>query len=95
MLRRAAVFWKLVLIPFPFQRLLSDPAYDGYALQPGSRLQTPDDAIDLAPDEFLPFGDNTHSSLDGRYFGGVPLPALVGPAFFVYWPIGPHFGPCR
>ncbi len=81
--------------PYPFQRLLSEPGYDGYALQPHSRLATPSDSIALAPDEFLPFGDNTHSSLDGRYFGGVPLPALVGPAFFVYWPFGPHFGSCQ
>ena len=84
-----------VTSPYPFQRLLSEPGYDGYALQPNSRLATASDSIDLAPDEFLPFGDNTHSSLDGRYFGGVPLPALVGPAFFVYWPFGPHFGTCQ
>lgn len=84
-----------VTAPYPFRRLLEDPAYDGYALQPASLLRTSADAIPLADDAFLPLGDNTHSSLDGRYFGGVSLRALVGPAFCVYWPLGPHFGRCQ
>lgn len=32
-------------------------------------------------------GDNTRSSLDSRYWGGVPLPNLKGKAFVRYWPL--------
>ncbi len=93
--RRLVADGRAVEEPYPFRRLLEGEGYDGYALQPMSKLRTEADAIGLAADQFLPFGDNTHSSLDGRYFGGVSVEALVGPAFFVYWPFGPHFGVCR
>jgi len=49
----------------------------------------------LEPDQFLPMGDNTFSSLDGRYFGPVRLPELIGPAFMVYWPFTPRWGRTR
>jgi len=93
--RRLVADGQAVEEPYPFRRLLEEEGYDGYALQPMSKLRTETDAIELGVDKFLPFGDNTHSSLDGRYFGGVSVEALVGPAFFVYWPLGPHFGVCR
>lgn len=79
-----------------FVKDFKDPAYyDGYLLRPDSLLRTPADAISIPAGHFLPFGDNTRSSLDGRYFGPVSTRALVGPAFLVYWPFTPHFGPCR
>jgi signal peptidase I len=78
--------------PFAFRRQVSDPKYRGYVPRPGSRLPTEDAEIRLGPGQFLPFGDNTYSSLDGRYFGPVAESALVGPAFFVYWPFGEHWG---
>jgi len=46
----------------------------------------------LQADEFLPMGDNTFSSLDGRYFGPLRLTELVGPAFMIYWPLSPRWG---
>jgi signal peptidase I len=82
-----------VTAPACFEMLATDPAYAGYVTRPGSLLQSPTDALEIPSDRFLPLGDNTYSSLDGRYFGPVPLSALVGPAFFVYWPFRPHFGP--
>ena len=81
--------------PFPFRRLLEDPAYHGYVTRPGSRLNREDAEIQLGEKQFLPFGDNTTSSLDGRYFGPVTEQALVGPSFFVYWPFGAHWGHSR
>lgn len=78
--------------PFPFKRLLTDPRYVGYTLQSGSRLETVTDSINVGADEFLPFGDNTRSSLDGRYFGGVPRKDLLGPAFMVFWPFTSRWG---
>ncbi len=81
--------------PFPFRRLVENPAYHGYVPRSGSRLDSEDAEIRLGAKQFLPFGDNTYSSLDGRYFGPVTQQALVGPSFFVYWPFGAHWGLSR
>ncbi len=81
--------------PYPFHRLLTDPRYVGYHLQPGAQLASKDDKVPLGTGEFLPFGDNTRSSLDGRYFGGVPRSDLLGPAFMVFWPFTSHWGLAR
>jgi signal peptidase I len=81
--------------PFPFKRLVTDTRYHGYVQRPGSLLNSDTAEIRLGEKQFLPFGDNTTSSLDGRYFGPVTEKALVGPSFFVYWPFGPHWGPTR
>lgn len=59
---------------------------------PRPKLATPDDELHLGPGEYLPMGDNSASSLDGRYFGGIPQRNLVGPAFAVYWPFTPRWG---
>ncbi len=91
--RRLVVDGKPITEPEPFRRQVADPRYRGYTTRPGSRLPTPADEIQVGPRQFLPFGDNTFSSLDGRYFGPVSEKALVGPSFFVYWPLGPHWGP--
>jgi signal peptidase I len=54
----------------------------------------------LSPDEFFMMGDNSPHSLDGRLWPNtrgaknrhaVPRSALVGKAFFVYWPHGIPF----
>lgn len=79
--------------PWPFKRQVTDSAYRGYVPRNHSRLNDEDAEIRLGDNQFLPFGDNTYSSLDGRYFGPVSEKALVGPSFFVYWPLGPHWGP--
>lgn len=81
--------------PYPFKRLVTDPGYRGYVTRPGSLLDREAAEIRVGAGQFLPFGDNTTSSLDGRYFGPVPEKALVGPSFFVYWPFGPHWGLSR
>lgn len=81
--------------PFPFKRQVADPAYRGYTTRPNSLLNRATDEILVGERQFLPFGDNTYSSLDGRYFGPVTEQALVGPSFFVYWPLGQHWGMSR
>lgn len=43
--------------------------------------------IDVPRDKIYVFGDNTNSSLDSRYWGGVPIRNLKGRAFFRYWPL--------
>lgn len=49
-------------------------------------LNDENDLVELSDEEYLFFGDNTMSSLDGRYFGGVHRSSVIGPAFAVYWP---------
>lgn len=48
--------------------------------------------LKLSPTQYLPCGDNTRSSLDGRYFGAIEQKRIVGPACFVYWPFGKRWG---
>jgi signal peptidase I len=45
-------------------------------------------------DYFLPLGDNSADSYDGRYFGFVPEDNLIGQALIVYWSRIPD-GPVR
>ncbi|NCD32813.1 MAG: signal peptidase I [Spartobacteria bacterium] len=83
--------------PYPFERLLTAPGYYGYILPtPPSGLDmaisTVRNEVTLTDEQFLPLGDNTRSSLDGRYFGGVEKKDLLGPAFAVYWPFGRRWG---
>lgn len=49
----------------------------------------------VPPDTYLPMGDNSRYSLDGRNFGPVREKNLLGPALVVYWPFLPHFGLIR
>jgi signal peptidase I len=58
--------------------------------------------IELLDDQFLPMGDNSAQSLDGRYWGHVDRDLLVGKALMVYWthpwswpPFWPEFGRIR
>ena len=81
--------------PWPFRRQVEDPAYRGYVTRDAARLNREAAQISVGAGQFLPFGDNTYSSLDGRYFGPVPEKALVGPSFFVYWPFGTRWGRSR
>lgn len=41
---------------------------------------------------FMVMGDNTHNSLDSRYFGEIDSNAIIGKQFFVYWPLTKRFG---
>lgn len=50
----------------------------------------------LGEGEYLALGDNSRQSWDSRGWGPVPSTSnLVGPALFVYWPFGQHFGLIR
>lgn len=46
----------------------------------------------VGEDRFLPMGDNTANSQDGRYFGDVDRRNILGKCFIVYWPITDRFG---
>jgi signal peptidase I len=88
--------------PYPFHRLLTDKdeGYIGYTLphkQPDAQafIGSSGDKKVLGPRSYLPLGDNTAFSLDGRYFGPVDRDSLVGPAFMVYWPFTKRWGPVQ
>lgn len=74
-----------------FNKIFHDKNYDGYVLGDPRvypiRIEKTDDSITLAGDQYLFFGDNTKESLDGRYFGPVNRRQILGPAFFVCWPL--------
>jgi signal peptidase I len=71
------------------------PGYEGYQLARGmgaEYLASTNDIVKLAARQYLGFGDNTLNSYDSRYWGPVPESSLVGPAWFVYWPLSSRWG---
>jgi len=80
-----------------FQRIYSGrDGYFGYVtpgpLPPPCCIRTPEDVYYVPPKHYFVLGDNSRSSFDGRFWGGVPERALVGRAIFVYWPFTKRFG---
>lgn len=50
-------------------------------------LSTTEDKIVLGEHEYLTLGDNTTSSLDGRYYGPISEDKIFGRISRVYWPL--------
>jgi signal peptidase I len=84
-----------------FERIYSlENDYHGYVLPESSVFYgTPARFINsrarsyTVPREHLfVLGDNSRSSLDGRFWGSLPQRDLVGRAVFVYWPFTKRFG---
>lgn len=71
-----------------------DSHYSGHVSLPhlAPIFQDRPQGIKIPADEFLPMGDNTMNSQDGRAFGTVPSNFIIGKSFFVYWPITERFG---
>jgi signal peptidase I len=67
---------------------LTDQNYNGHVLMTDPRcyLRTEGDSIEVRPQHYLVFGDNTVSSYDSRYWRDVPQENFIGKALFVYWP---------
>jgi len=88
---------KKVTDPYAFRRQVEGEGYHGYRYPEvgaagGCALGSHLPPLALGPRDYLPMGDNTLSSLDGRYFGPVDRSRIIGPAFVVYWPFGAHWG---
>lgn len=65
-----------------------DPRYPNPILQAGESFRVP-------PGEYLPLGDNSRNSLDGRYWGTVPARDMVGRPLFIYYPFTRRWGPAQ
>lgn len=68
--------------------------YNGY-IQAGNFTAGGINTVKLNEDQYFACGDNQRNSLDSRYWGPVPRQNLVGPAFFIYWPVSASWGPAR
>ncbi len=88
--------------PYSLRRVLHDPAewYSLYSKRARGSNNTPEAKFELGPDEFLMLGDNSPRSQDSRVWPNsrgarhrhaVPRSALVGRAFYIYWPHGIPF----
>jgi signal peptidase I len=80
-----------------FQRIYSrQNGYNGYVIPetfPAPRyLHAPTDIYTVPSKHLFVLGDNSVSSLDGRFWGSLPKKDLVGRAVFIYWPFTPRFG---
>ncbi len=79
-----------------FRRIYScQNGYNGYVIPdfpPAKYFRTPTDVYTVPPDEFFVLGDNSRSSLDGRFWGSFPRRSLIGRAIVVYWPFSERFG---
>ena len=77
-----------------FERIYSkQDGYSGYVnIYRARYLTTPTEEYLVPLDAFLPLGDNSQSSLDGRFWGSFPRTDLIGRALFVYWPFSQRFG---
>lgn len=73
---------------------------DSYYLNrggPGGQSSLPwgGEGITLGEGEYLPLGDNSSSSSDGRVWGFVPAKNLMGKALLVFWPALPLNFQCK
>ena len=84
-----------------FQRIYSmKDGYNGYVLPSvsefyGTRqtyINTRQPTYKVPDHHLFVMGDNSRSSLDGRFWGSLPQKALVGRAVLVYWPFTKRFG---
>ncbi len=80
-----------------FERIYSrQNGYNGYVIIsrfPAKYLTSPAATYTVPPRHLFVMGDNSLSSLDGRFWGSLPQKDLVGRAVFVYWPFTRRFGP--
>ena len=77
-----------------FERIYScSNGYNGYVLARGAEfLHNSGNTYQVPPRDLFVLGDNSVSSLDGRFWGSLPERALIGRAVCVYWPFTKRFG---
>ena len=69
--------------------------YSGYVIPVIPRapnFPTVDSTYTVPAEHLFVLGDNSRSSLDGRFWGSFPRKDLIGRAVLVYWPFTERFG---
>ncbi|MBC2602480.1 signal peptidase I [Puniceicoccus vermicola] len=70
--------------------------YDGYINGgPGMQYLNPGTSYEIPEDHFFALGDNSDNSLDSRYWGSFEEDAVIGRAFFIYYPFTKRWGPAQ
>lgn len=68
--------------------------YPGYVTMAAARLPfSGERPVEIPENTFFVLGDNSPNSLDSRAWGFVPKDAMVGRAFFIYYPFSRRWGP--
>lgn len=78
-------------LPRSIKRIIEENyPYHGYTLPADNEeavMSVSCNSYKIPKNSYFVLGDNTLSSRDSRYWGVVPRENIVGPAFFVYWPL--------
>jgi signal peptidase I len=71
---------------YPEGFFVNEPYLDSFQLtQPGIYFQE-GNAVTIPPNEYMVMGDNRLNSFDSRSWGTLKKDAIIGKAWFVYWP---------
>ncbi len=70
-------------------------AVRGSSLRGEPQYLLPDEKLTVPANVFFALGDNSGSSLDGRYWGYVPNKDAIGRPLFIYYPFTRRWGPAR
>lgn len=71
---------------YPDGFILEEPYLDSFQVtEPGIFLRD-GEAVTIPKDEYIVMGDNRINSYDSRNFGLLKKEAIIGKAWFVYWP---------
>jgi signal peptidase I len=73
--------------------------YTGYvnATRDDSRYSIlfPDETVTVPERSYMALGDNSHNSMDSRYWGYVPEKDVIGRPLFIYYPLTNRWGSAR
>jgi signal peptidase I len=73
--------------------------YTGYVNStredPHYTILFPGESVTVPPRSYLALGDNSHNSMDSRYWGFVPEKDVIGRPLFIYYPFTSRWGTAR
>lgn len=66
--------------------------YRGYVRIRRGEFWTGESVLEIPEENYIALGDNSRNSEDSRFWGFVPEKAIVGKAFFIYYPFSHRWG---